>query len=257
MIRSLIVGSIITCIPLLAEAPEKAFYVDLHRISPSFDGHFEGKQDGETIYLDTKDDLDLVKNSTKIGVDLEYQGPRFGVEFSTDAQDYKGSHYLQRQITVKGNNYPAGALVRSDVKIRNYTLNWTIRALKSEQAWLGVDLGARGWDLDLHITDDQPLLGNTESSVKISVPIPQVGLSAGFQALEGQIVTRGYFHVMSYRGASYQRLGADVRYFPINWLGLRVFADSESLRVPKGSIQDDLELKLNRSGFGFGVIARF
>jgi hypothetical protein len=49
----------------------------------------------------------------------------------------------------------------------------------------------------------------------------------------------------------------DARYFPLRWLGIRVYLDQESLDIPKGSIQDDLELKLDRSGFGFGVVARF
>ena len=49
-----------------------------------------------------KDDLGIEKDSSKLGFALEYQGPRFGVEFAMDQQDYKGFNKLNRQITVGG-----------------------------------------------------------------------------------------------------------------------------------------------------------
>jgi len=70
-------------------------------------------------------------------------------------------------------------------------------------------------------------------------------------------VTTASYHLLSYKGASYTHAALDLRVFPISWLGVRVFADSESFKVPKGSVKDDLEFKLDRDGMGFGVMVRF
>jgi hypothetical protein len=36
-----------------------------------------------------------------------------------------------------------------------------------------------------------------------------------------------------------------------------VFAEAERLRVPQGSIKSDLDLTMDRSGTGLGLVARF
>jgi len=71
------------------------------------------------------------------------------------------------------------------------------------------------------------------------------------------VIGRGYYHLLSYKGASYHHVGGDLRFFPVTWLGIRVFTDTEKLDVPNHSIKDDLEVGLNRQGTGFGVVLRF
>lgn len=244
--------------PLSAQAPVREWYLDVHHFSPTFEGHFEGIQDGQPVVFDTQSDLGLGKDTTKLGLALEYQGPRFGVEFSVSEQDYAGSNYLTRKITVNGQDYNAGAQVDSKMKVTTSNFLWTIRALKWDQAWIGVDLGARVWAMDLHVVGNDPFSGTSASATeKFPIPIPQVGLSVGFNALERKVIGRGYYHLLTYKGASYHHTGVDVRFFPIHWLGIRAFMDAENFDVPKGSVKDDLQLVLDRKGTGFGVVLRF
>ena len=77
------------------------------------------------------------------------------------------------------------------------------------------------------------------------------------RAAGGWLEGRSSFHFLSYKGASYRRWQGDLRYYPLPWLGLRAFLDSEHLDVPKDSLQDDLVLKVDRQGAGFGVVFRF
>jgi len=258
MIRPALALCLAAALPALGQAPKRAWYFGLQRVAPTFEGHFEGIQDNESILIDLQGDLAIGKDSTKPGLALEYQGPRFGLEFSMDEQDYKGANTVSRLIKISGQDYNQGAYVTTDLKIKNYTFNWTIRALKFEHAWIGVDLGARVWDMDLKALGEEPLSGvKAEAVEKFPIPIPQIGLSTGFEAFEGSLVAKGYYHALFYSGAKYNRIGADVRYFPLRWLGVRAFVDKETFDVPKGSIKDDLEIKLDRNGVGFGVMVRF
>ena len=258
MHRTVTVLCLAAALPVAGQAPKAAWYFGLQHVAPTFEGHFEGIQDDKPILIDLQNDLAIGKDSTKLGFALEYQGPRFGVEFAMDEQDYKGANTINRKITISGQDYNAGAYVTTDLKIKNYTFNWTIRALKFERAWIGVDLGARVWDMDLKALGNEPFTGVSASAVeKFPIPIPQIGLATGFQAFDGQLVAKGYYHTLFYAGANYNHLGADVRYFPLKWLGVRAFVDKETLDVPKGSIKDDLEIRLDRNGVGFGVMVRF
>jgi hypothetical protein len=236
----------------------REWFLDVHRFSPTFEGHLEGIQDGQPVVFDTQKDLGLTKDTTKVGLALEYQGPRFGLEISMDEQDYVGSNFVTRKITVNGQDFNAGAQVDSKMKVTTTNFLWTIRALKWEQAWVGIDLGARVWAMDLQVVGNEPFSGvNASANEKFPIPIPQLGLSAGFNAFDRKVIARGYYHLLTFKGASYHHTGIDVRYFPIRWLGVRAFMDSESFDVPKGSINSDLQLVLDRKGTGFGVVLRF
>jgi hypothetical protein len=126
--------SLLAGLPMLAQAPASSFQVGVHGFPPTLGGRIEGIQDGQRVLLDLQDDLGLVKDRTRLGLDLEYQGPRFGVAFSMDGQDYKGSKRLTRTVTVDGKDYPAGTLVDSDLSVDVLGLNWTIRLLRNERA---------------------------------------------------------------------------------------------------------------------------
>lgn len=259
MIRGMLTASLLSCLPLLGDELDRSFQFGVHRTGPTFEGHFQGVQDSKPLVVDLQSDFGIQKDTTRIGVSLEYQGPRFGLELSAEEQDYLGHNFIQRDVQVNGATFHAGAVVDSAVKVRNYTFNWTIRALKWPQFWIGIDLGARVWDLDMTASAFEPLTTAyiPPVSQKVPLPIPQIGLSTGFDAFGKRLVARAYYHLLTFKGASYHHAGADLRYFPVRWLGVRVFTDTEKLDVPTGSIKDDLEVRLDRQGTGFGIIARF
>ncbi len=116
----------------------------------------------------------------------------------------------------------------------------------------------RNTALKLDATGTSAFSGITAAAnYRVNLPVPQVGPSLGFTALDDRLVGRGLFHFLTYKGATYTRMGADLRYFPVSWLGLRAFVDSERFRVPDGSIKDDLDITLDRTGFGFGIVFRY
>ena len=250
--------ALLIALPAFSQGTERHWYLDVHHFSPSMTGHFQGTSNNQPISVDLKDDLGLGKDKTKVGFGAEYQGPRFGLEFSRDEQDYAGNNKVNRSITINGQTFTANTVVTSRVKATNSTLNWTIRAFKWPNFWLGLDLGARATRVELDASGVQPFTGVTATAnYKVTLPIPQVGPSLGFTAFDGRLVGKGMFHLLGYKGCSYTHTGADLRYFPISWLGVRAYFDNEHFRVPKGSIKDDLDVLLDRNGTGFGLVARF
>lgn len=249
---------LLTTLPALAQGVENHWYVDVHRFTPSLSGHYQGTSDGNPFLVDLKDDLALAKDKTRIGYGLEYQGTRFGLELSRDEQDYAGSNRVQRDITIDGQTFSANTQVISSFKATNNTLNWTIRYWTWPQFWLGLDLGARVTQTEIHAVGTNGLSQITATAdYKTTLPVPQIGPSLGFTALRGRVVGRAMFHLLAYKGSSYTHAGADLRFFPLSWLGIRAFVDAEHFRVPKGSIKSDLDITLDRSGTGLGVVARF
>jgi hypothetical protein len=243
-------------LPAFAQGVERHLYLDAYHYAPSLSGHLTDTSPGSPIDVDLQNDLGLQKDKTKPGFGLEYQGPRFGIELSRDEEDYKGQSVLTRSITVNGQTYTAATQVTSTLKAVNNTFNWTIRPLSLDHFWLGIDLGARVTQVKVEVTGDvsgQPVT----SSYSTPLPVPQVGPSLGFVAADGRVVARGYYHLLAYKGASYHHAGADLRLFPLSWLGVMVFADTEHFRVPQGSIKSDLDATLDRSGTGVGVVVRF
>lgn len=250
--------ALLAAFPAFSQGTERHWYLDLHRFTPSLTGHFQGTSNNQPISVDLRDDLALEKDKAKLGFGAEYQGPRFGLEFSRDEEDYAGQKQVTRAIIINGQTFNANTVVSSKVKATNSTLNWTIRAFRWPQFWLGIDLGARATEVQIDSTGVQPFSGVTATaSYKTTLPIPQIGPSLGFTAFDGRLVGKGMFHLLGYKGCSYTHSGADLRYFPISWLGVRAYFDHEHVRVPKGSIKDDLDILMDRNGTGFGLVARF
>jgi hypothetical protein len=249
---------LLAALPVLAQGAEGHWYLDVHGFTPSLTGDIQGSSNGNAFNVDLKNDLDLVKDKAKPGYSLEYQGTRFGLELSWDQQNYKGNNTLQNSISINGVNYSAATQVVSTMKTSVSTLNWTIRYCKWPQFWLGLDLGGRATRVQLDATGTAPVThAQTSVSYSATLPTPQVGPSLGFTACDGRVVGRAMYHLLQDKGATYGHGGADLRYFPLSWLGLRAFGDVERYRVPRNSIKDDLDLTLDRGGFGLGLVARF
>lgn len=248
----------LSALPVLAQGAERHWYADIHWQPRSLSGNFQGNSDGNAFQVDLKNDLDLGRDGSQPGFGLEYQGPRFGLELTRDQQNYKGSSFLSRSISVDGTTYSANTAVNSTFKTTITTLNWTIRAFTQPSFWVGVDLGAQATQIEFDTTGFMPLFGVTgTANFKTTLPVPQLGPSAGFVALRGSLVGRGTLHFLAYKGATYTHPELDLRYFPISWLGLRAFYDAERFRVPRNSLKDNLDVTLDQGGVGFGIVARY
>jgi hypothetical protein len=255
--RSMVVLTFVLA-TLPALAGEGAWNLDIHRIAPTLEGHYKGTQDGKPADFDLVGDLGLQKDKTQLGVGLEYQGPRFALELGMDTQNYLGHNTIQRDVTISGQTWNAQATVDTAIKMTNYTANWTIRFMRSPGFWLGLDLGAKATLLDLHASGNNYLVNTPATAAfKSGLPMPQVGPSAGYTGLDGKLALRGYYHFLAYKGASYHHSGADLRFFPLPWLGARAFFARESWKVPTDSVAKDLAITLDRSGAGFGVVLKF
>ncbi len=245
-------------LPAWSQGVEKHFYLDVHWFAPGIEGHFVDTSSSNPIDVDLKNDLGLTRDQTKLGFGAEYQGTRFALELSRDEQTYKGSNRITRDIVVDGQTFTADTVVTSSLKATNNTLNWTIRCLAQEHFWVGIDLGARVTQFEINATGLNPPTGTeVTANYKTPLPAPQIGPSVGFQAADGRVLGRAYFHFLAYKGATYTHPAADLRFFPISWLGLRVFADAEHYKVPQGSIKSDLDVNLDRAGTGLGVVVKF
>lgn len=241
-----------------AQAP-RSVTLGLSAFGPTFTGRLEGVQDGQPISVDLEGDLGLAKDKGKMGFLFDYQGPRFGFMAQTGGTDYAGDRTTTRPVTIDGTTYAPGARVISHLKLTTVEGVWTIRILPLSVFWLGVDLGAEAWKVEMDATGTavSPVPGTATASTTFTAPIPQIGLSAGSRAPGGFLEVKGFVHYLGAKGAKYTRTGLEARAYPLSWLGVRAFLETETFDVPQGSLQDDLMLKLDRKGAGFGVVVRF
>ena len=232
--------------------------LDVHATSGSLGGHYTGTQDGQPYAVDLQNDLGLASAGLKVGLGygLEYQGPGYALELSTDALNFTGSNKITENVTVNGQTYSAGGVVTSSVKTTTSELVWTIREQTSHPAWFGLDLCVR--DVAVSLNVQGTVAGQTQSaSYSGSLPVPLVGIAAGFQLNDGTVVARGFFHTMYFFGATYNVYGADLRYFPVLWGGFRAYTTVAQLKVPSGSIWSNLDIALNQNTYGVGGVLRF
>jgi len=244
--------------PVPASALERTWTLGGQVYGPTLTGNFNGVQDGQPIAVDLDRDLGLGRDKTVPGFFIHYQGPRFAFQLSNGTAEYRGDRVVTRTVTVDGQNFTAGTRVQSHVKLASVEGVWTIKFLRGSDAWLGLDLGVQSWTLDLDAVGTPPLpLTPSTASTRVTAPIPQIGLSGGGRGFNGMLEAKAYVHYLGYKQAKYTLLGADLRFFPVRWFGLRAFYEGGSFDVPKGSVKDDLEFKLDRKGAGFGGVFRF
>jgi hypothetical protein len=228
---------------------------------PTLTGNFQGIKDGQAILVDLDSDLGLARTKTTPGFFINYQGPRFILQVSNGTAEYRGDQVVSRKITIGGVDYTNGTRVQSHVKLASVDGIWTIKFMRDTDVWVGLDLGAQYWTIDMDATDvpvqSVPPVPPETASNHITAPIPQIGLSAGASGFNGAFEAKAYLHYLGHHQAKYTLFGADVRVFPVRWFGVRAFYEGGSFDVPKGSVEDDLQFKLDRKGTGFGAIFRF
>jgi hypothetical protein len=272
-------------LPLAAGAPARKWTIGVHGASPSLTGHFVksgSTQDEFDTNFDLERDFGLKADGMSMGFFASYNGPRFGLSLDYTASDFAGDNVITTEGDVDlpfgGGNYVANTRVASALSTTIYDLNWTIKVWRPRgawgSAWLGIDLGVQAWNIDAEATgtarvkvmvtgpDGNQYEGEAEEERTYKIdpifaPVPQVGVSAGVTAFDNMLEAKARVMYVSYSGVSYTRFGADARFYPLPWLGVRAFYDSQSLDVPNDSIIQDIEVGLDRGVFGFGIAARF
>lgn len=253
-------------LPMLAQAGVKSapegghWNAGLFLQSPTFEGNYRNVDGGQLTRWDTQSDLGLGKDKAQPGIALAYEGRRFRLALAAYGMDYAGHRAVSQDVTVDGTTYQAGADVRSALKLKDYSLDWTIKVYRWDRAYLGVDLGLNAWVLDVRARGQGSTNGGPvqyqEASFSGTLPIPQLGLSVGGH-LGATADLRAYYHFLSRSGATYHRAGAEATWFPLRWVGVRAAFESEGFDVPQDSFDPDLALKLDKNGGAFGVVFRF
>lgn len=243
---------------LPAQGGERRWYAGVHLYAPGAGGHFQGLSDGERFQVDLGRDLGLARDRAQAGFALEYQGPRFGLSLAIEQERYAGRNQLDRDVIISNQVFRGGSVITSTLRATDLTFDWTVRAYAQDDFWVGLDLGVRSTTLTLDARGVVTFPGITaDARHRTSLPVPQAGPALGFTALDGRLTGRAQALFLTWRGATYNHLGFSLRYFPVSWLGVEVFADSERFRVPDGTLAQGLDITLDRTGTGVGVVARF
>ncbi|MDR0498766.1 MAG: hypothetical protein LBH03_03390 [Holophagales bacterium] len=253
-------AALLITIPLAAQAPFGKWSFGVHGATPDLTGHFSDSGSSPTNF-DIKKDFKLKNDKMSLGVHMDYTGSRFGFYLGYVVQDFAGQNRI-----IKPNKIEIGGQILSDVDVKSSLKNTafdvcgTIKILRGTYgAWLGVDVGIQAWYLDLNAEGSAIDTSVTDKlePYSITVPIPQLGISCGFQGLQNRLGLRGKLHFLAYNGAKYIRYTADARYYVLPWLGVRAFMENQSFDAPKDSIIADVEAKLDSNLYGFGVAVRW
>lgn len=225
-----------------------------------FSGRYDHKDGQNVTTYDASRDLGLGKSSLGVGLGLVYEGRLFRFHAATWGQNYSGDRNVVQDVAVDGKLYRAGARVQSRASLRDYELDATFKVLRSAEGYLGVDVGVVDWTIEVSAQGQGSVAGGPVQELAAQAAgrqaIPQVGLSAGYR-FGAQVDVRGYYRLLSRSGASYRRAGAEVRYFPLKAVGVRLNLENESFDVPKGSLDADTALAIDKNGAGLGVVWRF
>jgi len=250
-------------IPLTAQTSSGKWSFGLYGCTPDFGMYFHQSGDS-SMDFDTKTDLDLKNNKMGQGVRLDYSGRRFGFSLDCGLHDFAGQNRINREIEMDGEMFPAGGDVTSSIKNTTVDLTGTVKILSFDHFWFGVDFGLQAWIMNLNaevkgVSSGGEYLDDIDPVSKRlpPIPIPQLGLSLGVKALNNRLELRGKAHLLAYSGAKYTLFSADARCYVLSWLGVRAFMENQRFDVPYGSIDDDMEARIDNNRVGFGVALRW
>jgi len=261
-------AAIFIAIPLTAQVPAGSWSFGVYGCNPQLTGHYRDSSIIQTELgsiktdFDIKKDFNLKNSKTSLGIHMDYIGSRFGFSLNYGIHDFAGQSQINREIGVGGQTFYSGMDVTSSLKNTAFDLNGTIKVLRGSSIWLGVDIGIQAWYLDVQaegVSTANPLAEAITDKVTetVTVPIPQIGLSFGFRGLQNSLELGGKAHFLAYNGAKYTRFVAEARYYVLSWLGVRAFMEIQSLEAPNGSINADVEARLDNSLSGFGIALRW
>ena len=226
----------------------------VQKVQPTLSATVSGSRDGKTSLVDTDADLGLSREKSPVGFFGEYSGPASMLLLSYDNTEYGGSRTQTRDIAVDGRVYPTGTTLNSSAKVRVLDGVWTYKFMARSDAWIGLDLAGQYLKADLSA---QNAATSLTQQANPSLLLPQVGLSAWSNGVDGLVETRIYYRLMKLKGASTTRYGLDARAYFYPSFGVRFFYDASKIRIPAGSLQQDLDISADRKSTGVGLVLRF
>jgi len=220
--------------------------------------HQSGDESSDGDNFDIKKDLNLKSDRMALGLRLDYMGNRCGFSLDVGSMAFAGQNRVARKIDIDGTEFE-NMDVTSSLKNTTIDLTGTVKILRWDQFWLGIDYGIQAWLLSVSAYGKSVSIPSQNESATLSlpVPIPQLGISFGAKALNDMLELRGKVHLLAYSGAKYTLFAADARYYPLPWVGMRAFVENQAFDVPYGSIDEKTEARLDNNRFGAGVVFRF
>jgi hypothetical protein len=234
--------------------PTLNWTLGVHRSQPSLSANTQGSKDGKASLVDTDADLGLQREGGPLGALLEYRSQAHGFRLAYDTFQFLGERALPRDIAVDGVPYAAGTPVRSRAKVKIYEGLYTYKFTQQPDAWVGFDLGVQFLQADLSTAN---LATGAAQAVAPSQAIPQIGISGWSSGADGLLESRVFYHYFALRGLTCHRYGLDARAYLYPGFGLRAFYESNKIKVPPGSTQGDLDIRMDATIYGLGLAIRF
>lgn len=235
--------------------PQLHWTLGLQRGQPTLSLRAEGSKDGRASRVDSDADLGLQREGSPWGAFLEYHGRASVLQLSYDTLKQSGQRALPRDILLEGTAYPAGTVLSSSVRAKGLGMVYTYKMVNRPDAWVGLDLGLQSLNIDLAALAPGPTPSSQQAHPHLL--LPQVGISGWSSGAGGLLESRMYYRYFSRRGAVTTRLGVEARAYLYPRFGVRAFWESSTLRVPAGSLEGDLDLRLEAKAMGAGLVIRF
>ena len=235
--------------------PQLDWTLGVHRSQPTMSASVQGNRDGRLSAVDTDSDLGLRRTGSPLGLFLEYQGQIHAFRLAYDTFRLEGDRALPRDIWLDGLPYATGTALRSKAKIMVFEGLYTYKFIRRSDAWMGLDLGAQFLKSDL--SADALSASPTTQVAAPSLPIPQVGISGWSSGADGLLESRVFYRYFTRRGATCTRYGLDARAYLYPHFGLRAFFEASTIRIPRGSTQGDLDIRMDSRLTGVGMVVRF
>lgn len=234
--------------------PQLQWTFGVQKVQPTLSASAAGSKDGKASLVDTQADLGLAREGTPLGFFAEYQGQSQAFLISYDSARYAGNRILSRDIALNGTSYLLGTPLQTAAKVELIEAMWTYKFVQRPDAWVGFDLGAQYLRANV-----SALVPSAPPPQKVSPTglVPQIGITGWSSGAGGLLESRVYARYFTYKGASLTRYGLDARAYFYPSFGVRAFFEDSRIRVPQGSLQQDLEVQVERKVTGLGLVIRF
>ena len=238
-----------------ALGPQLNWTFGVHRSEPTITSSIQGSRDGNYSLVDTDSDLGLKREGGPYGAFLEYKIGDHGFRVAYDTCRLQGAQTLGRDVYLDGVPFPLGSGVQSTAKVTVLEGLYTYKFVNQPDAWVGLDLGVQRLKPDLSVTG---LSDMTSSQTPVpSLTLPQIGISGWSSGADGLLESTLFFHYFTHSGATWYRYGLDGRAYLYPHFGLRAFYEAGKIKIPAGSTQGDLDIRMDTKTIGLGLVVRF
>lgn len=235
-----------------AQVPQTGWVFGLQKLQPTLSVRAEGVRDGKATLVDSEADLGLGRRGSSTGFLAEYQGQEHAFQVSYGTAAFEGGRVLSRDVLLDGTRFAAGTDLRSSADVEVVEGLWTYKFARSDDSWLGFDLGAQYFKGDLEARG-----GAQIRQARPAMVLPQIGLTGWSSGAGGLLESRAFIRYFTRRGASVTRYGLDARAYLYPGFGLRMIFEDSRIRIPRGSLEQDLDLRVDTRFTGLGLVVRF